>query len=395
MMDNKVIQFPTNIRSISNGRLLVPSRLLDARKVKRLSQEELATLVGVTRQSISAYERGEKFPDSDVFQHLTAVLEQPVGYFTNPDAPLFGNTTARFYRKFGAETIRRNEACAVLSNWFVYTAKYLDDFINYPPVSLLEGMPGASSGRYTNEEIETLALNLRRHWGLGLGPISNVLALLESKGIVICKYEMDGENVEAFSFWNGKKPFIFMASEKEAGARIRYDLAHELGHLVLHKWVESSELENKDTLKIIENEANKFAAAFLLPTPSFPNEIYTTKLDAFIPLKQRWKVSIQVMMYRCRDLDIIDSDQFLNLYKQVSFRKWKKKEPLDDPSKIPLEQPRLLRQAMELLIDNARKHPDEIVNELRLNPSWLEIFCNLPKGVFKSPSAANFALSLK
>jgi Zn-dependent peptidase ImmA (M78 family) len=131
---------------------------------------------------------------------------------------------------------------------------------------------------------------------------------MESKGIVICRYEMQGENVEAFSFWNGHRPFIFLASEKEAAVRRRYDLAHELGHLILHRWIEQSELEDRAILKAIEGEAYKFAGAFLLPSSSFPNEVYTTRLDAFIPLKQRWKVSIQAMIYRCADLDLIDAD---------------------------------------------------------------------------------------
>jgi Zn-dependent peptidase ImmA (M78 family) len=104
-----------------------------------------------------------------------------------------------------------------------------------------------------------------------------------------------------------------------------YDLAHELGHIVLHRWIEQVDLENKTILKEIEAEADKFAGAFLLPSTSFPNEIYTARLDAFVPLKERWKVSIQAMVYRCRDLDIIDADQALNLYKQISFRRWRKK----------------------------------------------------------------------
>jgi Zn-dependent peptidase ImmA (M78 family) len=91
--------------------------------------------------------------------------------------------------------------------------------------------PKDPAGRYALDEIEEIALSVRKHWGLGLGPLSNVLALLESKGIVLCHYELEGESVEAFSFWNGSRPFIFMASEKEAGVRRRYDLAHELGHL--------------------------------------------------------------------------------------------------------------------------------------------------------------------
>jgi Zn-dependent peptidase ImmA (M78 family) len=192
---------------------------------------------------------------------------------------------------------------------------------------------------------------------------------------------MEGERIEAFSFWNGQRPFIFMASEKESGARIRFDLAHELGHLILHRWIEPVELEEPKILKRIEAEADRFASAFLLPHQSFPNEVYTAKLDAFVELKKRWRVSIQAMIYRCRDLELIDDMQFTNLYKQISYRKWRTREPLDDPRQIPLEAPRLLRRAIELLLEGNRKHPDEILADLAFNPRLVEKLCNLPSGI--------------
>lgn len=394
MPDSKVVQFPTAARAASAGRLLIPGRLRDARKVARLKQGELGDLVGVTRQSISAYERGEKIPEPVTFQKIANVLGQPVTYFTNTGAPVFGEFSTRFFRKSGPDTIRRNDACAVLGDWFVQTTRYLDNFVNYPPILLPEAAPAQPDGTYSIEEIDSIAASLRDQWGLGVGPISNVLALLESKGIVVCRYELQGENVEAFSFWNGSRPFIFMASDKESGVRIRYDLAHELGHLILHRWVEQSEIDDPARLKVIESEANRFAGAFLLPKTSFPNEIYTLRLDAFLPLKERWKVSIQSMVYRCKDLEIIDADQYLNLYKQISFRKWRKKEPLDDPRQIPLEQPRLLKRAMELVLEK-RKKPDEITNELHLSGDWIEVFCNLDPGSFRGRQPSDFEPTLK
>jgi len=394
MTANKIVQFPA-ARANSAGRLLIPSKLRDARKVCRLSQGDLGDLVGVTRQSVSAYERGDKRPEPATFQKIVEALKQPVAYFTNPDGPLFGEPSTRFYRKFGPETLRRNEACSVLGDWFVQTARYIDDFVNYPPVLLPESAPDDPAGTYSMDQIDSIALSLRQQWGLGAGPISNVLALLESKGIVVCRYEMEGENVEAFSFWNGPRPFIFMASDKVSGVRLRYDLAHELGHLILHRWVEQVEIADKSRLKVIENEANRFAGALLLPKISFPNEIYTTRLDAFIPLKERWKVSIQAMVYRCHDLEIIDSDQALNLYKQISFRKWRKREPLDDPHRIPLEQPRLLRRAVELILESGRKQPDEIVNEIRLSSDLIEAFCNLPSGMLRKNVPSEYEPTLK
>ncbi len=396
MATNKIIQFPTAAARASQvGRLLIPSKLRDARKVARLSQGDLGDLVGVSRQAISTYERGDKSPEPSTFQKISEVLGQPVNFFTSPDGSRFGSAGAKFYRKFGPETLRRNEAAAVLGDWFVQTAKYFDEFVNYPVPSLPECAPKNTSGRYKFDEINEIALNLRKLWGLGPGPISNVLALLEAKGIVVCRYEMQGENVEAFSFWNGPRPFIFMASEKEAGVRLRYDLAHELGHLILHRWVEQSDLEDKATLKAIEGEADKFAGAFLLPSNSFPNEVYTARLDAFVPLKERWKVSIQAMVYRCRDLDLIDSDQALNLYKQISFRRWRKKEPLDDPRKIPIEQPRLLRRAVELVIESGKKHPEDVLNELALSAGWIETFCGLQPGTLNRKANSPFEPTLK
>ncbi|WP_456701410.1 MULTISPECIES: ImmA/IrrE family metallo-endopeptidase [unclassified Bradyrhizobium] len=396
MGTDRVVQFPAPAaRAHQAGRLLIPSKLRDARKVARMSQGDLGDRIGVSRQAVSAYERGDKSPEPSTFQKMSDVLGQPVNFFTSPDGPPFGSAGARFYRKFGPETLRRNEAAAVLGDWFVQTAKYFDGFVNYPPPSLPECAPANSSGRYEFEEIDEIALNLRKLWGLGPGPISNVLALLEAKGIVICRYEMQGENVEAFSFWNGARPFIFMASEKEAGVRRRYDLAHELGHLVLHRWVEQSDLEDKATLKAIEAEADKFAGAFLLPSNSFPNEVYTTRLDAFVPLKERWKVSIQAMVYRCRDLEVIDADQALNLYKQISFRRWRKKEPLDDPRKIPVEQPRLLKRAVELVLESGKKHPEDILNELALSAGWIEIFCALTPGTLAGPGQSPVEPTLK
>jgi Zn-dependent peptidase ImmA (M78 family)/transcriptional regulator with XRE-family HTH domain len=375
--NDNVVGFPTAARATPAGRRLIPARLREARKLMRLSQVDLADKIGVSRQAVSAYERGDKAPDTEPFQRMAEVLRQPAAFFTKEDSPTFGEYSVKFYRKFGADTVRRNEACDVLGDWFVQVSHYLDQFVNYPPVNVPEASPSSPDHRYTAEEINEIADTCRRTWGLGVGPISNVLSLLESKGIAICKYELQGEKIEAFSFWNGPRPFIFMASEKESAVRARYDLAHELGHLVLHRWVDESELEDVKTLKKIEAEADMFAGAFLLPRTSFPNEVYTLRLDAFVELKRRWRVSIQAMVHRCADLGLATPDQALNLYKQISFRKWRTREPLDNPTILAIEQPRVLRRAIEMVLEAKKKHPEEISADLGLNQEVIELLCNL------------------
>src|SRR6266849_4038755 len=304
-MGDNVVSFPAATKN-SAPRRIVASRLRDARVACCLNQSDLAVAIGVSRQAISAFEQGEKSPDPETLNRIASTLRQSTSFFAAEDRPAFGESSTRFFRKFGSDTKRRNSMCDVLGKWFVQTARYFFDFVNFPQVALPSASPSDPLGRYTDEEIELLAEECRKTWGLGLGPISNVIGLLESKGVAICRYEVANEQIEAFSFWNGTRPFIFLASDKGSASRARFDAAHELGHLILHRWVGSEEIEDPKILKAIEKEANRFAGAFLLPRQSFPNEVFSPRLDAFVSLKSRWKVAIQAMVYRCKDRGIFD-----------------------------------------------------------------------------------------
>jgi len=389
-MSNTVVTFPTPKRR------LVVSRLKDARVAACLNQSELAVAVGITRQAISAYEQGEKSPEPETLERIASHLGQPISYFSAEDRPVFGEFSSMFFRSVGSPKKRRNMACFVISKWFVQVTTYLDSFVNFPVVRVPQVSPQASGGRYEPEEIEQAAEVCRKQWGLGLGPIANMVSLLEANGVTVCRCGVERESVEAFSFWNGNRPFVVLASEKESAARSRFDAAHELGHLVLHRWVGAEELEDPKKLKLIEREADRFASAFLLPRHSFPAEIFTTRLDAFVALKKRWKVSIAAMVYRCKQLAIFDEDQVTNLYKQLSARRWRSREPLDSlETGLPLEQPRLLKRAVEMLIAAGKKIPDQLTADLRLAHHLIVDLCNLPGEFFTSTAVHEGVPSLK
>lgn len=380
-LNKNVVQFPGAARDDGFGRRLIPGRLTEARIACGMNQTELAASVGVSRQAISAYEQGDKLPEPATMRTIAEVLEQPISFFTGESPASFGPFSANFFRKTGADTKKRNAACGVHARWFAQTAYVFDDLANFPAVDLPSFEPeSAASSRYQDEEIERIAEIVREHFGLGLGPISNVVRLLETKGVIVCRLEMKGEKVEAFSFWSGVRPFIFLASDKSSGARARFDAAHELGHLVLHRWIGADEIEEKDRLKEIEREADRFASAFLLPRKSFPNEVYSPRLMAFVDLKLRWKVSIQAMVYRCKDLGLFDEQQVTNLYKQISFKKWRTVEPLDGDGGIPLEQPLLLGKVADLVIRSGVLARDQLLARLRLAPSIVERLAGLPTG---------------
>lgn len=388
-MNGNVISFPAT----APKRRLVVSRLKDARLAACLNQSELAAAVGVTRQAVSAYEQGEKSPDPETMMRLAAALKQPIAYFSSEDREVFGEYSSMFFRAVGPTTKRRNMACTVIGKWFTQVTTYIDSLVNFPTVNLPHVAPASSNSRYDVEEIELAAEECRKAWNLGLGPIANMLSLLEANGIAVCRCPIEGETVEAFSFWNGNRPFMLLASEKRSAARSRFDAAHELAHLILHRWIGPEELEDPKVLKLIEGEADRFASAFLLPRKSFPAEVFTTRLDSFVRLKERWKVSIQAMVYRCKQLGVFDEDQVTNLYKQISARRWRTHEPLDDT--LPLEQPRLLRRALEMVVSAGRKMADEIAAELQIAKRLIEEICNLSSDFFAVASQKEFSPSLK
>ncbi len=371
---DNIVSFPSAVLSRQPGRLLIPLRLVEARRAERLTQTELALRIGVSRQAVSTYELGEKSPDVQVLSKMSQELRQPIAFFTKEVRPTFGAHRPNFFRKKGPDTKRRNLACGVLAEWLSSSAAVFDAFANYPKVDLPQFEPAdAVTGAYSEDEIEAIAEKVRQHFGLGLGPISNVLRLVESKGVLACRYILKGENVEAFSFWSGSKPFIFLSSDKGSAARARFDVAHELFHLCAHKWVGEDDLEDEKRLQQIEREADKFAGAFLLPKKSFPLEVFSSRAESFIDLKARWKVSIQAMVYRCKDLGLFDDRQITNLHKQISYKKWRTSEPLDTGDKaIPLEVPILLKRVAEVVLQSGRYQEDEMKAALGLSDNALE-----------------------
>lgn len=374
-------------------RRLIPWRLAKARRAERLTQTDLAAKVGLTRQAISAFEQGSKHPDGATLFALSRELKQPVSYFTGVSPEPFGPFSARTFRAFGAITKRRNDQCEVLSEWLASVTSYYSGMVNFPKPNVPATLGPTDGDGFSDEEIENAAAEVRRSWGLGDGPIGNLIKLVESRGIFVAHLPIADDTVNAFSFWSGAVPFIIMGTDETSAVRRRFDIAHELGHLVLHQGVSDAELEDKFVLSRIEAEANRFAGAFLLPAKTYPNEVFTTRLEAFQELKSRWKVAIAAQIYRCSDLGLFSERQTLNLRKQLSARKWRKHEPLDDI--LPLETPSLVSKGAELILKSNRKTTHEIVAEINISPEIVEVLSGVPAGTFRSESGAAPVVSLK
>lgn len=362
----------------SNLAKLLPDRLTEAREASGFNLTELAERLGVTRQAVSRYELGSLSPSPEVMAKISTTLDQPLVFFTTTRPASTLASGAAFFRSFKSASATSRRVCLRQRQWLIDCHLYLSRFINFPEVKIEE----RSQDTYVREDIEVIAKECRRAWGLGDGPIDNMVELLEANGFVVARAQFFERKIDAFSFWHGSRPYIFLGADKSSACRSRFDAAHELGHIVLHGGMTPEQLEDPVTLKRVEKEADQFASSFLLPLASFPSEIYSSRLSHFVELKKRWKVSIAAMIYRCSALEIFGEDQVLNLRKQMSAQKMRTNEPLDDI--IPLEAPTSLIKACNLIIENGIRVADDFVNEIGLSPGTLGRLFGMDSSVFST-----------
>ena len=133
---------------------------------------------------------------------------------------------------------------------------------------------------------------------------------------------------------------------------------------------------------MLERQAHRFAAAFLLPEKSFAAEFYSATLDAFLALKKKWKVSIGMMIMRAEQLQFIDPITAKRLWVNYSRRGWRTREPLDE--EIPCEQPRLFQRSFEMLLQERVLTPEQILLDLPFSLDDIEELAGLPDGLLTS-----------
>jgi Zn-dependent peptidase ImmA (M78 family)/transcriptional regulator with XRE-family HTH domain len=321
-------------------------RIKEAREIKGYSQTTLAELIGVQRQSVSAYEKGRIKPSSDNLIAIASATQFPLSFFLNerPRGDRKRTAPISFRRLESATKTARLQAEQyenILVDIYCYLKNYLD-FFN-PNIPLMDSIDFQT---VTEEQIEGIAIKVRRAWGLGDGPIQHITRLLENNGIIIAPVKLS-QTMDAFSTWHHDRPIIMMSDTKRSCSRRRFNLAHELGHLVLHSLVDEDDFEKSEIRERMERQANRFAGAFLFPLKSINNEFFSCSIPALVKLKERWKVSVAAIAYRLHYLGLINTNQ--KKYIMIQLGSNRKNEPLDD--KIPMEDPVVIKKAFDVLVD--------------------------------------------
>lgn len=357
----------------------VAARLTEAREARGLSKTALAECIGVTRQTITNYENATHTPERKALLDLADHLNVPPTFFLSPATHRERNTI--FWRSLASATKSSRTRALRRYEWLKDIADYLNQFVVLPDENVPDySLQGDDLLALSEVEIEALADRTRLYWGLGKGPISDVVLLLENNGTIVCRDELRANKLDAFSEWSlsDKRPYVVLSSDKASAARSRFDAAHELAHLALHRSIPRSEVSPKKKFKLIEEQANRFAAAFLLPAEAFASDFQAVDLNVFLLLKEKWRVSVALMIHRCRDLEILSEEGYKRMWIQYARKGWRKAEPLDDLLKP--EEPRLISRAIRLLVSENIRTKTDIRHDLNLDPRAIEQLCNLPRG---------------
>jgi Zn-dependent peptidase ImmA (M78 family) len=261
---------------------------------------------------------------------------------------------------------------------------YISEFVDLPPLRLPDLDLPADPTLISSAEIEHAAEITRSFWGLHPSPIGNLLGLLESNGIITGCWALGADTLDSLSHFSASlgRPIIIVGSEKTAAVRQRFDAAHELGHMILHK---SFKGEPDSALhKLMEDQAHRYAGAFLLPMSSFMDDVFAISLDALLSLKPKWRTSVGVMIKRLLQTELIEADQEQRLWINYSRRRWRSMEPYDD--KLEPEEPGLIKRALEVMVHEGVQGRDDILATLDLDVSDIEDLAALPSGFFNAPA---------
>ena len=311
--------------------VLTPSRLAIARKRRGFTLTRLAELTGLSTHSLSVYENGHQAPSEDTLLVLADALDITPDFLAGPDVEEIPPDAVSF-RALSKMTARQRDRALSAGR----VALLIDDWID-----ARFKLPAADVPTLTGYAPESAAEVVRARWGLGERPVSNMLHLLEAHGVRIYSLTAENNELDAYSlFWHAR-PFIFLSTAK-SGERGRFDAAHELGHLVLHG--EYQELNRPAA----EQEANRFAAAFLMPRSSvLAQGLRDASAARVLQAKLIWKVAAMALTHRLYELGLLTDWGYRTICVQLSRLGYRRSEP----DGIPRESSQLLSKVFRSIRD--------------------------------------------
>lgn len=344
----------------SLGELIVTARVAHG-----LSQEQLADAVGVTQAALSRYENGLREPDDDTVGKLADCLGLTMRFVSRasrPSAALAVDAHMRRRATARATAWRQMEAQL---NLLRMHSELLREEVALAAELTLPGFDPFST------DPASAARMTRTQWKMPSGPARSIVRWLEASGAVVIMMDLGTQRVDGLSQWTSDHPVVVINAMNPTD-RIRWTLAHEIGHLVLHR---------NDATDDMEREADAFAAEFLLPEVLIRSELHNLTLGKALDLKREWGVSVAAIIQRACQLGVLSEARRTSLFKQLSARGWRVREPASD--EILPERPELLERIGDHLRSTGMS-PDEIAALVGYNSPRVNQLLPMPQSPLRA-----------
>lgn len=328
-------------RTVEVAALFDGARLTLARHLAGLRKSDLATRVDKSPTAVAAWESGAKRPTAATVAQLALSLSVKPGFFAvRPDDIAALSTTPHFRSLRSTSQLARDQAFAY-GQLAVDIATSLEKHVEFPEVDL-PSLPVAVEDA-AGDGPEQAARLVRERWGMGDGPVGHLVRLIEHHGVLVVFSTLQAASVDAYSFSSQVRPVVVLNPIKRDYYRQRLDVAHELGHLIMHADAEPGG-------RVVEEQAYQFASELLMPAAEMRDLLPATMGGnvwfTLAKLKEHWGVSIQALLFRARRLGRLSDVSYRNAMTTISTRGWRR----DEPGLVTaIEQPSLLPRALELL----------------------------------------------
>jgi Zn-dependent peptidase ImmA (M78 family)/transcriptional regulator with XRE-family HTH domain len=325
-------------------------RLKLAREFRGLTQTQLGEQVAASCALISLCETGKKKdPARDLVEACASVLGFVLPFFYSPVEDVFREEECNFrHRQTTPERIKsRVRAHATLIGLVIDRLRARRFF---PPINV----PRMAVSSL--EEIETAAEHCRQYWKLELEtPLPQLVEVLEREGVIIVRNLVKSKKVDTFSRHSARLAIIFPNQEIQSSSRWNFHIAHELGHLVMHRGIPTGSVET-------ERAANMFAGAFLMPREAFGRDFQARPFswDHVFKLKRRWQTSVAAIVKRAYDLGLLGAIEYRKALKYMFVKGWSNGEPHEPP----FQQPELFEKALNGLGQKATLTIDLPIDKL-------------------------------
>ena len=323
-----------------------------ARQRKGFPQTEAARRLGIDQSLLSRMENGVVEVRDDILLRAEAVYGVRRSFFYQTE-PIYGPPVSvhPMWRKKADVTGRDVDAIVSEANIRVM---HLRKFLEAADVATVNDLPRLDIDDFGDPE--RIAALVRAHWKVPRGPIRNLTVLVERAGVLVAHSPMAGAAVSGLTFSVPGMPSLIILNSDQPADRMRFTLAHELGHLVMHRFPSAN----------MENEAHAFASAFLLPAEDIRPLLQTRRIDLplLASLKPEWKVSMQAILMRAKSLGLLTRNQEEYLWKQISVMKWRTREPVELDFEI--EMPSVIPNLVKIFREHLGYSDSELSNLLHI-----------------------------